>query len=185
MDPNINTYGRCLIDQCLYDHNNLLILNGRLHQDRGLGRYTFLSKLGCSAVDYFISSHAVINCTRDFAVLPPSEMSDHCPIYLQLALCHMQEQREESTAALLLDDLIERDSMPEQELNGEDKESSHYYHITANTVQSLVEHMTTEGAQSKLHSLLDQLAEDTDPDRMLTFLYEKCRSILDECLPKV
>ena len=75
--------------------------------------------------------------------------------------------------------------MPEQELNGEDKESSHYYHITANTVQSLVEHMTTEGAQSKLHSLLDQLAEDTDPDRMLTFLYEKCRSILDECLPKV
>ncbi len=45
MDLKINTHGRCLIDLRL--KTQLLILNGRLHHDQGLGRYTFLSKLGC------------------------------------------------------------------------------------------------------------------------------------------
>lgn len=82
---------------------------------------------------------------------------------------------------MLLKDLIERDEM---ELDKE-KESSQYYRISVQSVQYLTEHMNTEGVQSHLQSLADQLAEDTDPEHMLDSLYNRSRSILDECLPKV
>ena len=69
--------GLKLLDMCL--STGLLIANGRLHDDRNVGKYTFCSQNGQSVVDYFLLNPLDFDCISYFDVLNFNEYSDHVP----------------------------------------------------------------------------------------------------------
>ena len=64
----------------------LLTANGRVHDDRNVGKYTFCSQNGQSAVDYFLLNLLDFDCISYFDVLNFNEYSDHAPITVHLNL---------------------------------------------------------------------------------------------------
>ena len=55
-------------------------MNGRVGNDSGTGRYTFVGHRGCSVVDYGICSQNLFNFIKKFEVQEPNILSDHCLI---------------------------------------------------------------------------------------------------------
>ena len=51
-DGVINRYGRSLPNFCI--STELKIANGRMFDDKGIGRYTFYSPMGASTIDYVV-----------------------------------------------------------------------------------------------------------------------------------
>ena len=51
-DGVINKYGRSLLILCI--NTELKIANGRMFDDKGIGRYTYYSPMGASTIDYVI-----------------------------------------------------------------------------------------------------------------------------------
>ena len=49
-DRRINAFGRHLVEVCI--KAQLYIVNGRVHKDRNIGEYTYISSNGSSSVDY-------------------------------------------------------------------------------------------------------------------------------------
>ena len=76
--------GLKLLDVCL--STGLLIANGRLHDDRNVGKYTFCSQNGQSVVDYVLLNLLDFDCISYFDVLNFNEYSDHAPITVHLNL---------------------------------------------------------------------------------------------------
>ena len=84
-DRASNNNGRQLVDICR--EHGLLIANGRVGQDRGIGKKTcFNRNHGTSAIDLVIASPELFPCFSNFEVQEFSEyLSDtHCPIVLNL-----------------------------------------------------------------------------------------------------
>ena len=81
MDKTFNAFGRNLIDMCA--SQSLLILNGRVGGDKGVGKFTCKN---ASVVDYFIASPNVFTLIADFDVMEFDHcLSDvHCPLYVIL-----------------------------------------------------------------------------------------------------
>ena len=71
----INKHGRELLGLC--KSTGLLIFNGRLGQDRGIGEYTRDDTTGRSVVDYVIRTPLLFLMVNDFRVLPKFPESDH------------------------------------------------------------------------------------------------------------
>ncbi len=86
-DNSENEYGKQLIT--LLDNTGLKIMNGRIHQDKGIGKFTCQKYNGCSVVDYLITSPALINSILDFEILCKRPKSDHMPIMFKLELPHI------------------------------------------------------------------------------------------------
>ena len=82
-DVKINKYGKQLINMCI--DNDLKICNGRLSGDL-LGQCTYYSKKGNSCIDYALIQTELLNVIRNFQVCPPSYLSDHCVISLNLEI---------------------------------------------------------------------------------------------------
>lgn len=78
-----NTFGYRLIDLC--KNSNLFIVNGRVGNDKGIGKTT--SK-GVSLIDYAVCSPMLFNIIDDFSVLNfCGLLSDiHCPIVIKFKL---------------------------------------------------------------------------------------------------
>ena len=55
-------------------------MNGRVGNDIGIGRYTFVGHRRCSVIDYGICSQNLFNFIKEFEVQEPNIMSDHCLI---------------------------------------------------------------------------------------------------------
>ena len=72
-----NTFGSRLIELC--KNNNLVILNGRAGEDKGIGKYT---TTGHSVVDYMIMSFNILRYLNNFRVheFDPLLSDIHCPI---------------------------------------------------------------------------------------------------------
>ena len=62
------------------------IANGRLHNDRNIGKYTFCSYNGQSVVDYLLLNFSDFDCISYFDVLDFNEYSDHAPMTLNFSL---------------------------------------------------------------------------------------------------
>ena len=81
-DNVVDSYGRRLLSFCKI--TDLIIANGRLGEDSGLGQYTFVSHNGLSVVDYLLCSFADTHCISNFCILCCNEFSDHSPVYFSL-----------------------------------------------------------------------------------------------------
>ena len=57
MDNICNLSGLKLLDICL--SSDLKIVNGRIGNDAGIGRYTFMSSQSPSLIDYVLASYAL------------------------------------------------------------------------------------------------------------------------------
>ena len=55
-------------------------MNGRVGNDRGIGRYTFVGSRGRSLVDCVLSSQNMFQFVNTFEVQEPNILSDHCLI---------------------------------------------------------------------------------------------------------
>ena len=56
------------------------MMNGRVGNDKGIGRYTFVGSRGRSLVDYVLSSQNMFQFVNFFEVQEPNILSDHCLI---------------------------------------------------------------------------------------------------------
>ena len=81
-DSKVNEYGRKLINLCI--STGLRIVNGRLHEDKDMGKYTYIKKRGCSVVDYVIGSSDLFKYIHNFKVNDHTSFSDHNSIELSL-----------------------------------------------------------------------------------------------------
>ena len=89
--------GKRLIELCLA--TSLVIGNGRLHSDRGIGDFTFHSKNGSSVVDYVLLNFDDFDCLSNFCILPPNEFSDHSGLELSLTGIENSLQEDEISEA--------------------------------------------------------------------------------------
>ena len=95
-DRGTNEYGSRLLNVC--QCADLLMLNGRAHKDRGVGRKTFFSHRGESAIDYIMCSKAVVRNVVDFEIHEPNVFSDHVVVSCTISMCC--ESREERVSEL-------------------------------------------------------------------------------------
>ena len=68
--------GLLLLDFC--KQIGIRIMNGRVGDDYGIGRYTFVETRGSSVVDYVLSSQDLFTYVSHFKVHYPNILSDHC-----------------------------------------------------------------------------------------------------------
>ena len=71
-------------------------MNGRVGDDYGVGRFTFVGSRGSSVVDYIISSQDLFQRVKLFVVEDPNIMSDHCAIKFSLEFENANFQNSES-----------------------------------------------------------------------------------------
>lgn len=81
-DKGFNNYGSQLLDFC--KQTGLRILNGRVGADSYVGKYTYVSSIGKSVVDYVIASQSLFSRINTFSVDEPNILSDHCIINFSL-----------------------------------------------------------------------------------------------------
>ena len=85
-DTKVNSTGRKLIDIC--KNNNLFIINGRLGQDRGIGKCTFRNK---SLIDYTICSPTCLKMINEFEITDTNPIfSDGHSLLSMKLLCNFQ-----------------------------------------------------------------------------------------------
>ena len=78
MDTKANTYGKLLLELC--KNTGLIIVNGRLYQDKHRGSFTFLNRNGSSVIDYMLFEPNCLSMIKNFAIIPKLVESDNCPI---------------------------------------------------------------------------------------------------------
>ena len=71
-----NRNGNLLLDLC--KQSSLRILNGRISEDKNIGKYTFVNSNGSSVIDYVLCKHAMFRNIAFFSVDDPNILSDHC-----------------------------------------------------------------------------------------------------------
>ena len=81
-DKTINANGRKLFDFCR--QNELRICNGRLGDDRNIGKFTFIGSSGRSVVDYVITSPSMFDAIKKIRVCESNILSDHCLLEFSL-----------------------------------------------------------------------------------------------------
>lgn len=73
-----DAYGRRLLEVC--KTTKLLIANGRLGLDKGIGDFTFCGEKGCSVVDYLLVLLIDFETISSFEICEFTEFSDHAGI---------------------------------------------------------------------------------------------------------
>ena len=81
-DNTVNEYGRELLQLC--KGSQLRIVNGRVGNDKGKGKYMCFTRHGNSVVDYVITSPDFVDSFHQFEVGTLSEISDHCPLLFEV-----------------------------------------------------------------------------------------------------
>ena len=58
----------------------LKVLNGRVGVDSSIGKFTCVTRKGCSVIDPFMCFHSLFVCVDQFEVFYPNSISDHCVV---------------------------------------------------------------------------------------------------------
>ena len=95
MDRGSNRFGEFLLDLC--KAANVRIVNGRLFNDKSIGRVTCTTHNGESVVDYLLTSHENFTELSDFSIHEFNEYSNHAPISFQLRMTAQGEREETRT----------------------------------------------------------------------------------------
>ena len=82
-DRCTNDNGNRLLELC--KQTGLRIMNGRVCNDRDIGRYTFVGSRGSSVVDYVIATQNLFKNVTSFNVHEPNILSDHCVVDFTLS----------------------------------------------------------------------------------------------------
>ena len=82
-DHVLDTQGKRVLELC--QSTSFVIGNGRLHNDLGIGDFTFHSFNGSSTVDYFLLNPDDFKHVTGFSILDTNEFSDHCAIEFMVA----------------------------------------------------------------------------------------------------
>ena len=77
-DNGTNSHGLKMIDLC--KSTSLHIANGRLHDDKGVGNYTYCNKQGASVIDYLLLRASDFYCIDKFKIESFNEWSNHAPL---------------------------------------------------------------------------------------------------------
>ena len=95
-EGHTNSNGTILLDFC--KQTGFRIMNGRVGNDYGIGRYTFVGHRGSSVVDYVLSRPEFFNFVKQFEVQGPNILSDHCLIEFsfEFGLCQQQNDQTEN-----------------------------------------------------------------------------------------
>ena len=80
-DNCVNNNGSLLIDMCI--QSGLRILNGRIGNDNGIGKCTYIGSRGSSLIDYVLTMPDCMQMFNIFKVEDPNVLSDHCVIYFE------------------------------------------------------------------------------------------------------
>ena len=91
---HVNSNGLLLLK--FSKQTGLRIMNGRMGDDYGVGKFTFVGSRGSSVVDYILSSQDLFHRFRSFVVQDPNIMSDHCIINFSLEFENVKYQNSES-----------------------------------------------------------------------------------------
>ncbi|XP_053380068.1 uncharacterized protein LOC128548716 [Mercenaria mercenaria] len=83
-DFKSNRFGDYLLDLC--KATNLRIVNGRLHEDKTVGKITCMTHNGESVVDYMLTSVSNFDYIDFFAVKEFNEFSNHAPLSFSLKI---------------------------------------------------------------------------------------------------
>ena len=67
-------------------------MNGRVGNDNGIGRYTFVGHRGSSVVDYVLGSQDMFDFVKSFEVHDPNILSDHCLVSFSFQFGLVQHQ---------------------------------------------------------------------------------------------
>lgn len=82
MDKGSNSHGNKLLELCM--STSLSIVNGRLGEDYGIGKYTCYNSHGSSVIDYILTDKDSFNSIKSFKVSEFNEFSDHAPLSLSI-----------------------------------------------------------------------------------------------------
>ena len=88
----VNKHGAQLIELC--KTIGLLILNGRVGNDKGIGELTRVDTTGCSTVDYMICNPELFDVIKDFTNLPKVPESDHRSFFDNIGMQHVWKMSE-------------------------------------------------------------------------------------------
>ena len=80
-DKVINARGKNLLSFC--NEANFIVANGRLYEDKEIGRFTCVTSNGASVVDYLLVESSAINSVLDFKVDDYND-SDHFPLLFDI-----------------------------------------------------------------------------------------------------
>ena len=153
-DRVLDYNGLRLIDLC--HTTGMLIANGRLLNDKYIGKFTFCSHIGQSTVDYLLMNFTDFNTLSYFDILEFNEHSDHAPVTFHLLLKpknaeHNQEIKTESITRKIVWDKSKVEHFKLQLQNKQDSFN-----------QLITEH--TDSIDNTVHSftrLLHDIAFDT------------------------
>ena len=81
-EARTNRHGNQLIELC--KSIGLLIINGRVGQDKGIGNFTRVDTTGRSTVDYMICNPEFLSIIHDFMIEPKFPESDHCGLSIKI-----------------------------------------------------------------------------------------------------
>ena len=88
---HMNSQGRDLIEFCKCV--GLLIVNGRVGEDRGIGEFSRVDRTGSSLVDHVICSPGLFKQFRSFQVIRKLPESDHKPLSYSLDCDRIEPKR--------------------------------------------------------------------------------------------
>ena len=81
-DHMLDRKGKQLLELC--QATSLIIGNGRLHNDLGIGEYTYHTHNGASVVDYLLLNANDLKLVTEFYITRLNEFSDHCGVAFYL-----------------------------------------------------------------------------------------------------
>ena len=148
-DTENNEHGMQLLNLC--KASGLRIVNGRLFQDKGTGKFTCHTARGNSVVDYVIASQAIMNDFASFQVGEISLLSDHCPVEFSLEIdSEHARQRVQSREE-------------------PDCEEAHRYKWIEDKAESFQDLLKNVSVGTKLDSLMSNLATMTSDEAATKF----------------
>ena len=89
-DNVVNENGRLLLDFCR--QSGVRVMNGRIGDDRGVGRYTCVQSNGSSVVDLVLCKQDMMSFFNYFTVDEPNILSDHCLIRFNIGKLPMHSE---------------------------------------------------------------------------------------------
>ena len=105
LDNGTNRFGDLLLNLC--KSSSLRIVNGRLFNDKTVGKMTCYTHNGESVIDYLLTSFSNFSSINDFEIQNFNEYSNHAPLYFGLNVYtnRAEELQQERTYYKWNDDL--------------------------------------------------------------------------------
>ena len=93
LDKGSSSHGNRLLDLC--KAITISIVNGRLGEDHGTGKFTCYNSQGASVSDYLLLNKSYFNVLNTFNVCDFNEYSDHAPLHVSIVCTTVVNARDE------------------------------------------------------------------------------------------